>query len=169
LSSLYDLDARWAGKGDDLSWNGYKVHVTETCDTPDPAPGGRDPDTGSDREQLDGERPNLIAGVATTDATVPDARMTEKIHAALAARDLLPAERVVDSAYPSAALVVDSLARCGITLVSSLLADTSRQARQVPGMTGKLHHRLRLRAGDLPRARAVPGGTRSPSVAPTRS
>jgi hypothetical protein len=47
LSSPYDLDARWAGKGDDLYWNGYKVHVSETCDTPDPAPGGGDPATGS--------------------------------------------------------------------------------------------------------------------------
>jgi transposase len=138
LSSPYDLDARWAGKGDDLYWNGYKVHVSETCDTPDPAPGGGDPATGSpatgsDGERPDGERPNLIVGVATTDATVPDARMTEKIHAALAARDLLPAEHFVDSGYPSAALVVDSLARWGITLVSPLLADTSRQARAGAG------------------------------------
>ncbi|MGC4857639.1 hypothetical protein ACLQ24_30805, partial [Micromonospora sp. DT4] len=23
---------RWAAKGDDLFWNGYKVHLTETCD-----------------------------------------------------------------------------------------------------------------------------------------
>jgi transposase len=133
LSSPYDLDARWASKGDDLYWNGYKVHVTETCDTPDPAPGGGDPDTGSPATGSDGERPNLIVGVATTDATVPDARMTEKIHAALAERDLLPAEHFVDSGYPSAALVVDSLARWGITLVSPLLADTSRQARAGAG------------------------------------
>jgi transposase len=133
LRSPYDLDARWAGKGDDLHWNGYKVHVTETCDTPDPAPGGGDPDTGSPDTGSDGERPNLIVGVATTDATVPDARMTEKIHAALAARDLLPAEHFVDSGYPSAAVGVDSLARWGITLVSPLLADTSRQARAGAG------------------------------------
>ena len=133
LSSPYDTDARWAAKGDELYWNGYKIHVTETCDTPDPAPGGGDPDTGSPDTGSDGERPNLIVGVATTDATVPDARMTEKIHAALAARDLLPAEHFVDSGYPSAAVGVDSLARWGITLVSPLLADTSRQARAGAG------------------------------------
>ena len=58
----------WAAKGDDLYWNGYKAHVTETCDTPDPlTPGGGD---GGDPG---GERPNIIVGVATTDATVPDA------------------------------------------------------------------------------------------------
>lgn len=82
----------------------------QTCDTPAPAPGGGDPDGG--------QRPNIIVGVATTDATVPDVRVTEKIHATLAARGLLPAEHVVDSGYPSAALVVDSLRRWGVTLVT---------------------------------------------------
>ena len=148
LTSPYDLDARWAAKGDDLYWNGYKVHVTETCDLPEPAPGGGDPGDGDpgDGDPGDGdpgdlpepapgggERPNIIVGVATTDATVPDARMTEKIHATLAGRDLLPAEHYLDSGYPSAALVVDSLRRWGVTLVSPLLADTSRQAKAGAG------------------------------------
>jgi hypothetical protein len=71
--------------------------------------------------------------VSTTDATVPDARMTEKIHVALAGRGLLPAEHYLDSGYPSAALVIESLSRWGITLVTPLLADTSRQARAGAG------------------------------------
>ena len=71
--------------------------------------------------------------MATTDATVPDARMTEKIHAALAGRGLLPAEHYLDSGYPSAALVIDSLRRWGITLVTPLLADQSHQARAGAG------------------------------------
>jgi len=125
LSSPYDTDARWAAKGDDLYWNGYKIHVTETCDTPDPTPG-----VGASGV---GERPNIIVGVGTTDATVPDARMTDPIHAALAARDLLPAEHFVDSGYPSAALVGDSLRRWGVTLISPLLADQSRQAKAGAG------------------------------------
>ena len=125
LSSPYDTDARWAAKGDDLYWNGYKIHVTETCDTPDPTPG-----VGASGV---GERPNFIVGVGTTDATVPDARMTDPIHAALAARDLLPAEHFVDSGYPSAALVGDSLRRWGVTLISPLLADQSRQAKAGAG------------------------------------
>jgi transposase len=122
LTSPYDTDSRWAAKGDELYWNGYKVHVTETCDTPDPTPdsGGGDP-------------PNIIVGVATTDATVPDTKMTDPIHAALAARDLLPAEHYLDSGYPSAALVLDSLRRWGVTLVTPLLADQSRQARAGAG------------------------------------
>ena len=128
LTSPYDLDARWAAKGDELYWNGYKVHVTETCEDPAPVAPGEDP--GGD---LGGERPNIIVGVATTDATVPDARMTEKIHATLAGRDLLPAEHYLDSGYPSAALVIDSLSRWGITLVTPLLADQSPQARAGAG------------------------------------
>jgi transposase len=126
LTSPYDTDARWAAKGDELYWNGYKVHVTETCDTPDPA-------DVSGADVPDGERLNLIVGVSTTDATVPDARMTEKIHVALAGRGLLPAEHYLDSGYPSAALVIESLSRWGVTLVTPLLADTSRQARAGAG------------------------------------
>jgi hypothetical protein len=34
ISSPYDLDTRWAAKGEDLAWNGYKVHLSETCHTP---------------------------------------------------------------------------------------------------------------------------------------
>ncbi|MGW4891366.1 hypothetical protein ACWEQL_03730 [Kitasatospora sp. NPDC004240] len=33
LVSPYDRDARWSAKGDELFWLGYKVHLTETCDT----------------------------------------------------------------------------------------------------------------------------------------
>jgi transposase len=128
LSSPYDLDARWAAKGNDLAWNGYKVHITETCDPADPTPAGAD--TGRDTAR---ERPNIITGVATTDATVPDVAMTEPIHAALAERELLPAQHYLDSGYPSAALLVDSLHRWGVSLVTPLLADPSRQARQAAG------------------------------------
>jgi transposase len=129
LSSPYDLDARWAAKGNDLAWNGYKVHITETCDPADPTPAGADT-AGRDTAR---ERPNIITGVATTDATVPDAAMTEPIHAALAGRELLPAQHYLDSGYPSAALLVDSLHRWGVSLVTPLLADSSRQAKQAAG------------------------------------
>jgi transposase len=135
ISSPYDPDARWAAKGEDLFWNGYKVHLTETCDPP----AGRAGDDHSGGDDFGGagpddrQRPNLIVSVATTDATVPDARMTEPIHATLAERDLLPAEHLVDSGYPSAAGVIEA-ARCwGVTLVSPLLADQSPQARAGAG------------------------------------
>jgi transposase len=128
LTSPYDTDTRWAAKGDDLFWNGYKVHITETCDTPDPAAPADDPG-----QDPGGERPNIIVGVATTDATVPDAKMTTPIHATREGRELLPGEHYVDSGYPSAALVLDCLQRYGITLVSPLLADHSAQAKAATG------------------------------------
>jgi len=138
LSSPYDTDARWAAKGDDLYWNGYKVHLTETCEDPTTTPGadpaGASPAAGEATAGVPAvQRPNLIIGVATTDATVPDARMTEPIHAELARRHLLPGEHLLDSGYPSAQLVADSHRRWGIALVTPLLADHSRQARAGAG------------------------------------
>jgi len=119
ITSPYDTDARWAAKGEDLFWNGYKVHISETCDTP--------PQTEPGVRRL--EPPNIITGVATTDATVPDAAMTAPIHTMLAARGLTPGEHFVDSGYPSAALLVSSWADHGIDLVAPLLADVSAQAK----------------------------------------
>lgn len=127
ITSPYDLDARWGVKRD-IFWNGYKVHVTETCETSAAAE--------EDSSDGDGEAlapPHLITNVETTDATVPDAQMTEPIHARLAGRGLLPAEHYVDSGYPSAQLLVSSLASFGITLVTPMLADTSPQARAGAG------------------------------------
>jgi hypothetical protein len=59
--------------------------------------------------------------------------MTEPVHDRLAGRGLLPAEHYVDSGYPSAELLVSSLATFGITLVTPMLADTSPQARAGAG------------------------------------
>jgi hypothetical protein len=141
LSSPYDLDARYAVKGADLRWTGYKEHLTETCDAPGPSgddPGSHDPgsDPGGDpggEGRRGGGRPNLIVGVETTDATVPDVAMTEPIHTRLAERALLPDKHLVDSGYPSAQLLVDSQRQWGIELVSPLQADKSRQAKAGQG------------------------------------
>lgn len=116
ITSPYDTDARFGGKRD-LVWNGYKLHISETCDA--------DPATDDDAAGP----PNLITHVATTDASVPDVAMTEPIHAELARRGVLPAEHYLDSGYPSADLLVSSRADYGIALVTPMLADTSPQAR----------------------------------------
>jgi transposase len=129
IGSPYDPDARWAAKGEDLFWHGYKVHLTETCDDDPVTDGEATGGEGSGGAQ----RPHLIIGVATTDATVPDAKLTEPIHAALADRGLLPAEHLVDAGYPSAAGVLEAARRWGITLVSPLGADHSHQARAGAG------------------------------------
>jgi transposase len=133
LISPYDLDARYSIKRDH-GWGGYKVHFTETCDDPEPQPGA-DPDTGPAPAVGPGrgDRPNLITGVATTEATVPDAAMLTPVHQQLEQRRLLPGEHLVDSGYPSAELIIHAARVFGITLVSPVLLDTSAQARAGAG------------------------------------
>jgi transposase len=121
ITSPYDLDARYGGKRD-LLWNGYKLHISETCDA--------EPATDDD---VAVEPPNLIIHVATTDASVPDVAMTEPIHAELARRGVLPAEHYLDSGYPSADLLISSRTDYGIRLVTPMLADNSPQARAGDG------------------------------------
>jgi transposase len=123
LTSPYDTDARWAAKGDDLVWNGYKVHISETCRPADD----------HDGEDEGHTRPNLITSVLTTDATVPDVTMTDPVHQALKQRGLLPAEHYLDSGYPSADLLVSSRRDYGVTLVTPMLTDVSAQARAGTG------------------------------------
>jgi transposase len=131
LTSPYDTDARWAAKGDDLFWNGYKLHISETCHAVDVVDAG---------ERENGRRgqaaippPNLITNVATTDATVPDVAMTEKVHQHLQQRGLLPREHYVDSGYASAELIVGAREVYGLTLVTPVLLDHSPQARAQSG------------------------------------
>ena len=126
IVSPYDTDARWGGKRD-LSWYGYKLHISESCDA-EPPVGPVDP-----ADHVPDAPPNLITNVATTDASVPDVAMTEPIHHDLAGRGLLPDEHYLDSGYPSADLLVSSLTDFGVRLVTPMLADTSPQARAGEG------------------------------------
>ena len=126
LTSPYDTDARW-GVTRDTFWNGYKVHLTETCHDVVSTADRSGPDQSGPGAGL--RRPNLITNVATTDATVADAAMTADIHQQLAARGLVPDEHYVDSGYPSAKLVADAARLHGITLISPMLLDVCWQAR----------------------------------------
>jgi transposase len=121
VTSPYDTDARCGGKRDTF-WNGYKVHVSETCERPS-----------DDHTNSAAQRPNLITNVATTDASVPDVAMTEPIHRMLDRRGLLPGEHYLDSGYPSAELIGRSAADFGIALITPALADHSAQARAGAG------------------------------------
>ena len=86
VTSPYDTDARYGMKRGS-GWNGYKAHLTETCE----------PDT-----------IHVITHVATTDATTADQEITPVVHHGLAARRLLPDEHDVDAGYTSAELVLAS-------------------------------------------------------------
>jgi transposase len=137
LASPYDPDARWAAKGEDLFWLGYKVHLTETCHTPAETETETETETEAEAEAEAeaGEMvalPNLITDVHTTDATVPDVNTTAGIQARLTTHGIAPGEHYLDSGYPSADLV--TAAACdGITMITPLLADHSRQARADTG------------------------------------
>jgi transposase len=129
ISSPYDADARWGGKKD-LLWLGYKLHISETCDDP---PGcGCPPAPAAPARCAHDVQPNLITHVATTDATVADAVMTTPVNQALHRKNLAPARQYEDSGYASPQAMLDA-ARLGIILVTPLLADTSRQAREKTG------------------------------------
>ncbi|HUY51855.1 MAG TPA: transposase [Streptosporangiaceae bacterium] len=139
IASPYDTDARWGVKREEF-WLGCKLHVTETCDDAplcDCGPavdgtgagGRRAAGGGHDKGCAQAVFPNLITGVATTDATVTGNQMTGAIHAGLAAKNLAPGRHYPDSGYLSAAVVVAALTTWGIALTGPLLAGTSAQAR----------------------------------------
>ena len=114
IGSPYDVDARLSTKRD-TTWNGYKVHLTESCDA---------------------DGPNLITDVQTTPATTPDGQLTAAIQAALEERQLQPCEQYVDCAYTDAATIIASQAAHAIDLVGPVQRDGSWQAQAEQGFAG---------------------------------
>src|SRR6266699_1996329 len=86
IRSPYDPEAR-TGKKREMTWLGYKVHLTETCAV----------ETGEETQAL--PMPQLIVQVQTTVANVQDVEMTATIQEDLAKRDLLPEDQIVDTGY----------------------------------------------------------------------
>jgi transposase len=79
IASPYDLEVRYSEKRGH-HWRGYKVHLTETCDT---------------------EALHVITHVKTTLATDQDVTAVETIHQGLVDKALLPEVHLVDGAYVS--------------------------------------------------------------------
>lgn len=86
IHSLYDIEARYSVKRT-TEWVGYKVFLTETCDSNDI---------------------HLITHVETTASVAQDLDMGETIPAALAPKELLPSEHLMDAGFIDAALLVNS-------------------------------------------------------------
>jgi transposase len=86
IGSPYDEEAHYSKKRS-LTWVGYQVHLTESCEA---------------------HLPLLITHVETTSAPVSDDAMTASIHAELERKELLPAEHIVDTGYVDAKLLVES-------------------------------------------------------------
>ncbi len=71
--------------------------------------------------------------VATTPATTSDVEMTAHVHADLAARNLTPAEHLLDAGYLDADLLVSSQALYDVTLCGPVAPDPSWQAQARQG------------------------------------
>lgn len=113
LVTPYDPDVRGSFKRGTF-WDGYKVHLTETCE----------PDS-----------PNLITHVATTASTVQDVSLVQPIHDALAERDRLPEVHLVDAGYATARDVVTARKTHSIELLGPVLAATNWQSKENVGFT----------------------------------
>lgn len=106
IVSPHDLDAR-AGAKQEHHWDGYKTHLTETCDQ---------------------GTPHLIVRAAATPASSDDATQTTTIHDDLAKHGIHPAEHFADTGYSSAKLIVQART-AGIDLVAPVKLSNGRQAR----------------------------------------
>ncbi len=101
----YDPEARTNGQRG-VEWDGYKVHLTETCE----------PDA-----------PHLITAVETTPASGSDTVMVDVVHDRLARRGLLPRLHLVDAGYATAQQIVTARRNHGVELLGPVQANTNWQ------------------------------------------
>jgi transposase len=113
ICSPYDPAARFSTKRT-MSWVGYKVQLTETCDP---------------------DMPHVITNVETTPASTPDDNMVAVVHESLKQRALLPSEHLVDKGYTDSHVLVDSQQQHGVTIVGPVADDPSWQARSDDGLS----------------------------------
>jgi transposase len=111
IQSPYDPQARFSQKRQ-TQWLGYKVHLTESCDE---------------------DQPSLLTHVETTPATTPDEQVTETIHAALAEKDLLPEEHLLDRGYVDTKVLINSQEKYGVEVIGPIRVNTSWQAQTAQG------------------------------------
>src|SRR4051794_18187716 len=111
LQSSYDPEMHYSMKRQ-FEWSGYKVHITGTCDD---------------------DAAHLVTHVETCPAMQLDMTGTADIHKCLAAKELLPSEHFVDSAYVDAGLLVGSRLDHGVALKGPVRGVASWQARAGQG------------------------------------
>jgi transposase len=111
IRSPYDHEAHYGHKRD-LSWFGYKVHLSESCDE---------------------DFPHLITHVRTTDATETDIELTSAIHQALSTASRLPEIHLVDAGYVDAELLITSRDRYDLMLLGPVSRNNQWQAKAAQG------------------------------------
>jgi transposase len=102
-----DPEVRYGNQGS-VSWAGYKVHLTETCDPDDL---------------------HVMTHVETTEATPTEVMMTETIHQALVDKHLAPDPHLVDGGDVDAELLVESRHAFDIELVGPVRGDIAWPSR----------------------------------------
>jgi len=111
LQSPYDDQARYSAKHD-FGWVGSKAYLTETCEA---------------------ETVHLITDVQTTSATVADVTMTEPIQAALAEKELLPEQHLLDAGFIDAELLVKAREELDVEIYGPVKKDVHWQAQAGQG------------------------------------
>lgn len=107
VESPYDPEARYRNRGK-TTWVGYIGHLSESCDD---------------------DNPHLITHVTTTTANLHEVHSTEAIHQALIDKKLPPSQHLVDSAYVTSDLLVNSQENHDITIIGPTRQNPSWQAR----------------------------------------
>jgi transposase len=113
FNSPYDPEAHYATRRN-TEWIGYKVHLTETCES----------------NEL-----HLVTHVETTSSVIQDVSTTEDIHQALADKECLPEKHLVDGGYTDAELLTSSQEKHGITLIGPIRENRSWQAKAKQGFS----------------------------------
>jgi transposase len=111
INTPYDAEATFGNKRS-TTWIGYKVHMTETCEP---------------------DQVHLITNVETTPAVAADVDQTAPIHAALAAKGLLPGDHLLDAGFVDVEVLVGSQFEHGVRLVGPMRPDVSWQAQANQG------------------------------------
>ena len=111
INSPYDTEARLGNKRS-LTWSGYKVHLSETCDE---------------------DAPHIITHVETKPSTTKDHEVTDNVHQTLANQELLPQQHLVDAGYIDAELLVTSKTHYHVDLIGPPPADSQWQSRAGKG------------------------------------
>ena len=106
IHSPYDPEARYSAKRS-TEWVGYKAVITETCED---------------------DAVHLITHVETTSSVMQDISVSDTIHAALARKDLLPSEHLMDAGFVSGVLLVEAKHKLGVEVCGPVKADVKWQA-----------------------------------------
>ena len=114
FDSPYDAEAKF-GKKRSTGWQGYKVHLTETC--------GED-------------SPHLITNVITTAAFLPDTEVNFKIHEDLKEKGISPGIHLVDAGYPENEWMLKSRKE-GIRVIGPARLNHHWQAKEGKGFALK--------------------------------